>query len=328
MTSPPINHIEIVGGLVALHQRDRQQHAAVLPVPRMTRYSAQVQRLLLQVEEEDGLVYTLPLDVPTHLPDQQALLAILAPGDRIHVHGRVCTEATFDRRFATLDNPDGRPTSQLTVVVAQLRHAGADDVNGSWLQLMGRISVPPTIRRHERATTEEVGRTSLVVEWVEPSRRPGSHQQLVRIDRIPLDIPLAIDGSIKGLRAGNRILVEGRLEPFQRPLRPGTNGFVQHHLAALHAQWQAEATTLSATERGQRERHHLQQLRRLQSEQCVRVRAGYVELLDGQPMTVEDARTAHATFVAQQKQRTRHRTAVPERTAAPNEHSEQDGTPT
>ncbi len=62
-----------------------------------------------------------------------------------------------------------------------------------------------TIRNHEIALDEEIGRTHLVVEWVEPSQRPGSRAHATRVDRIPLDIPLLLQSSPNGLRAGNLV---------------------------------------------------------------------------------------------------------------------------
>ena len=300
------NRIEIVGVVVPEHVRDGSPSTpAATIIPRRTRYMAYQQHLVLQVVEEDGVLYTLPVNVPVHLPEQQAALTTLTYGDRVRVVGHLRTETAFDRRFATRDNPDGRPTSLLVVAVTTLMPAIDADVDGSWLCLTGRISTPPALRRHERTPTDEVARTSLVVESIVPSRRPGSQQHFVRIDRIPLDIPLRIAGSTSALRAGNLVAIEGRLESFQRTLRPHTNAFVKQHLAALEAHWQTTNATVNADERAQREQQQLQHLRRLQTEQRLRVRAGYVALLDGEPMTIDEARTAHATFVDQQKQRRR-----------------------
>ena len=283
-----VNQIEVVGRLVA--HDGRSGPAVVQPHAGAARYHAYGPRLRMQVVEEDDLVYTLPIDLMLGDPAQQALVDTLQVGDRVQIGGRLRAERTFDRRFATAGHPEGRPTMQLTVVVAQLVSAPPDAVDGSWVQLVGRISVPPAIRHHEHLPDEQVARTSLVVEWHEPSRRPGSRFQISRIDRIPLDIPLSVDGSSAALRTGNRVCVEGRLEPFQRPLRPQTNRIVAEHLDELQARWQAEQATLRAAERDQRQRQYLQTLRRLQQEQRLRVRAGYIELLDGQPMTLTEAR--------------------------------------
>jgi hypothetical protein len=302
-SAPPINHIEIVGVLVAGPQRDGQATNPVRAIRPVGRYSAHVHRLLLQIAEEDGALYTLPLDVPAALPEQQTLIDSLQLGDRVRIAGRLRMDTTHDRRFATAANPYGRPTTHLLVAVTDVVLATAYDVDGSWAQLTGRISVPPTIRRHEQARDEDIARTSLVVEWHEPSRRVGSQQWITRIDRFPLDVPLGIADSASALRAGNRVTVEGRLEPFQRMLRPNTNAFVQQHLADLEAQWHANAAALSAAGRAERDRQHLAYLRRIGAEQRLRVRAGYVALRDGHPLSVAEAQVAHRAFVDQQKQR-------------------------
>jgi len=314
--TPPLNHIEVVGRLLAPHGRDGEVGRPVQAVRPASRYSAHVHRLLLHVAEEDGAIYTLPLDVPSALPEHQALLAALQVGDRVRVVGRLRMDTTYDRRFATAANPDGRPTTQLVVAVQHLAAATDADVDGSWAQLTGRISVPPSIRRHEQTSDDDVARTSLVVEWSEPSRRAGSRQQITRIDRVPLDVPLAIAGSTSALRAGNRVAIEGRLEPFQRQVRPDANPVVQQHLTALEAQWQADAATLRVHERTRRERDHLQHLRRLRAEQRLRVRAGYVALLDGTPLSMDEARAAHAVWVTQQHERRARRPPAPSDPAA------------
>ncbi len=311
-SAPPINHIEIVGVLVTGSPRNgKATTGPVHAVRSMGRYSAHVHRLLLQIAEEDGAVYTLPLDVPSALPEHHALLAALHVGDRVRVVGRLRMDSTYDRRFATTANPDGRPTTQVLVAVQHLAAATDADIDGSWAHLVGCISVPPSIRRHEQAPDDAVARTSLVVEWNEPSRRAGSRQQITRIDRVPLDVPLAVTGSDNALRAGNRVRIEGRLEPFQRRLRPDANAVVQQHLATLQTQWQADTATLSPPERTRREREQVQQLRRLQSEQRLRVRAGYIALLDGTPLSVDAAQAAHAAWVTQQQQRRARRSSAP-----------------
>lgn len=83
-----------------------------------------------------------------------------------------------------------------------------------------------TIRTNQIAIDEEIGRTHLVVEWVEPSQRPGSRAHSTRVDHILLDIPLLLETSSNGLRAGNLVTIEGLLEPFRRQLRPEQNLFV------------------------------------------------------------------------------------------------------
>jgi hypothetical protein len=294
------NTIELVGTIVL--QRDRTNDKGVVAVPRTNLQNARMKRLLVQVEEGDGAIYAIPIDVSYSTHKRQALVDELQGGDRVRVRGRLRTEQTFDRRFASDDHPDGRPTRTVNVVVEEIEPAEPDDIDGSWLQLTGRISVVADIRRHEVTIDEEVGRTFLVVQWVEASRRRNSMYQHVRIDRIPLDIPLLIDSSVNGLRAGNVVTVEGRLEPFRRQLRPQTNKFIERFLIDTQQKQQVEYATLNPAARAERERKDRQQLGRLHYEKSVRVRAGYVELHEGSPMSVDAARVARAAFVKHQKE--------------------------
>jgi len=260
-------------------------------------------RLLLHVAEEDGTAYGLNVDVPSHTAEREQLLARLKHGERVRVRGTLRTEPTFDLRFATDENPAGRPTRQMAVVVEQIELADADAVDGTWLKLTGRTSAVADIRDHEYGNDDQVGRTFVVVEWSEPSQRPGSRITHTRSDRIPLDVPLALDGSTKALRGGNLITIEGQLEPFQRYIDPQRNSAVNSYLTSFNDRRHAAYAALSPQERQRQERRDRRTLQNIRYEQSIRVRAGYVELHDGQPMSVEEAQKARDGFVKQRKQR-------------------------
>jgi hypothetical protein len=295
------NRIELVGVIVEQRNRDR----AVVGVTRSTMFRTRFTRLLVEITEEDGALHTMTLNVPLRAdqPEREALLQTLVPGDRIRARGRIHTEQTYDTRFATHADPDGRPSRQLAVTVETLDRATEDDLDGSWLQLTGRISVPPTIRYHEVAVDDEIGRTHIVVEWVEPSQRPGSRAQVSRTDRIPLDVPLLLETSQNALRAGNLVTIEGRLEPFRRQIRPEDDRYAQDFLEAWEQQRQVTYATLSERERKEQERRDENRLRGLRYEKDVRVRAGYVELHVGAPMSVNEARRTRRTYAKKQKRR-------------------------
>ncbi len=304
------NEIAVVGVVLEQHNHDRN----VVGVTRTTVFRTRVTCLLVQVTEEDGAIYAMTLNVPLS-PEHTARAALLEKlqlGARIRARGRLHTEQRFDRRFATADDPDGRPSRQVVVAVDDIANASEDELDGTWLQLTGRISVVATIRNHEIAIDEEIGRTHLVVEWVEPSQRPGSRAHATRVDRIPLDIPLLLESSPNGLRAGNLVTVEGRLEPFRRQLRPAQNRFVQQYLEDFEQKRRGTYALLSDQARAERERRDANKLRSLRYEQDVRVRAGYVDLHEGQPMSVGEARTAHRAYIRQQKARKQAQGAQPD----------------
>lgn len=293
-------HIDVVGA-VQLPQ-DRNGKHRDLRASQGT-FRTRTTRLLLHIEEEDGITYGLNVDVPAHTAEREQIIAHLGHGDRVHVRGRLRTEPAFDVRFATDDNPAGRATRQMTVVVESIELADADAIDGTWLKMTGRTSTVADIREHEYGSDDRVGRTFLVVEWSEPSQRPGSRTTHTRIDRIPLDVPLAIDGCTSALRAGNLITVEGHLEPFSRYIDPKRNSAVNAYLSEFDDRRQAEYATLSPQERRRQERRDRRTLQNIRYEQGVRVRAGYIELHEGQPMSVDEARHARREFVKHQKQR-------------------------
>jgi len=295
------NHIELVGVIIEQRNRDR----AVVGVTRSTMFRTRFTRLLVEVTEEDGALHTMTLNVPLRAdqPERESLLQTLAPGERIRASGRIHSEQTYDTRFATQADPDGRPSRQLAVTVETLGRATEDDLGGSWLQLTGRISVPPTIRYHEVALDDEIGRTHIVVEWVEPSQRPGSRAQITRTDRIPLDVPLLVETSPNALHAGNLVTIEGRLEPFRRQIRPEDDRYAQDFLEEWDRERTATYATLSERERTAQERRDTNRLRGLRYEKDVRVRAGYVDLHVGTPMNVDEARRTRRTYAKKQKRR-------------------------
>jgi len=260
-------------------------------------------RLLLHVAEEDGSAYGLNVDVPSHTAEREQLLARLKHGERVRVRGTLRTEPTFDLRFATDDNPAGRPTRQMAVVVEHIDLADADAIDGTWLKLTGRTSAVADIRDHEYGNDDQVGRTFVVVEWSEPSQRPGSRITHTRSDRIPLDVPLALPGSTNALRGGNLITVEGQLEPFQRYIDPERNSAVNTYLTSFNTRRQTEYAALSPQERQRQERRDRRTLQHIRYEQSLRVRAGYIELHDGEPMNIEEAQEVRAAWVKQRKQR-------------------------
>ncbi len=116
-------------------------------------------------------------------------------------------------------------------------------------------------------------------------------------------MPLALTGSTNALRGGNLITVEGTLEPFQRYIDPKRNRAVEDFFTTFRHKRQAEYATLSPNERRKQERQDQRFLLERQHEQSVRVRAGFVELHDGQPMTVVEAEHARQEFVKSQRQR-------------------------
>jgi hypothetical protein len=294
--------IEVVGA-VQLPQDGKGKHRDLRAS--QGAFRTRTTRLLLHIAEEDGTAYGLNVDVPSHTAEREHLLARLKHGERVRVGGTLRTEPTFDLRFATDENPAGRPTRQMAVVVEQIELADADAIDGTWLRMTGRTSAVADIRDHEYGNDDHVGRTFVVVEWSEPSQRPGSRITHTRSDRIPLDVPLALPGSTKALRAGNLITIEGQLEPFQRYIDPQRNSAVNSYLTSFNDRRHAAYATLSPQERQRQERRDRRTLQHIRYEQSIRVRAGYVELHDGQPMSVEEAQKARDALVKKWKQRKR-----------------------
>jgi hypothetical protein len=138
------NLVEIIGTIAAQRWRGRESIAFTGISPAHARTA----RLALQVTEEDGDAYGIRLVCAQQAPGVAALLAQLQDGDRIRVAGRLGWRATYDLRYATPDDPAGRPVRELLITVLALEQARPDAIDGSWVRAQGTILVPPRLRWH------------------------------------------------------------------------------------------------------------------------------------------------------------------------------------
>ena len=274
------NLVEIIGTVVTQRWRGRDSIA----LSGMSPAHARTARLALQVTEEDGDAYGIRLVCAQQAPGVAALLAQLQDGDRIRVAGRLGWRATYDLRYATPDDPAGRPVRELLITVLALEPALPDALDGSWVRAQGTILVPPRLRWHEVVAGMQVARTSLQVALHQPSLRPGSRCAIVQTETIPVDFPLDLPDVGAALRAGNRVVVEGRLELFRQRINAERAPQVGVAVATLRQALAAELAELADEARSRAERRGAGQVRRLLYEDRLRLRAGYVALLGGAPL--------------------------------------------
>jgi hypothetical protein len=280
------NVVEIVGQVL----RQRQRGQPDIAVTGISPTRAVTTQLVVQVNEEDGDAYGLRLVFPPRASAPADLIAALAEGERLRVRGRLGWRETYDLRFATAEDPLGRPTRELVVTVLAVERAEAAAIDGSWVRLQGTIWVPPQIRRHELAPSLELARTSLQVTVRQPSSRPGSRAEFVQQETIPIDVPLELPGRGAVLRAGNQVVVEGRLERFRQRINLERNPLVGRALAPLKTQMETEVAQLAGEEQRSAARRGARAVRQLVYEDRLRLRAGYVELVAGTPLDdVEEA---------------------------------------
>ncbi len=94
-----------------------------------------------------------------------------------------------------------------------------------------------------------------------------------------------------------------RTPTVQRYIDPQRNSAVNTYLTTFNDRRHAAYATLSPQERRRQERRDRRTLQHIRYEHSLRVRAGYVELHDGQPMRMEEAQLARDAWVKQRKQR-------------------------
>jgi hypothetical protein len=161
------------------------------------------------------------------------------------------------------------------------------------VRVQGTILVPPRLRWHEVVAGMQVARTSLQVALHQPSLRPGSRCAIVQTETIPVDFPLDLPDVGAALRAGNQVLVEGRLELFRQRINPERAPQVGVAVATLRQVLAAELAEVADEARTRAERRGAGQVRRLLYEDRLRLRAGYVALLGGAPLDDLDQVVAH-----------------------------------
>lgn len=269
-------------------------------------------RFLLALHEETGNSHILPVSV-------QGDMATIAPPDvqlqsgmRVKVTGHLSWHTVQDRRYSLPDTPHGWQHSvlQMTAEHLELAPVPEDDaedpyIEGSWVTVRGEVTSTPQIVNHEDNPAEKVARLSLRVQTMKPSRRPGLVYPAT--ERVAVDVATALPGVENALREGNIVEVQGLLQPFTRSV-PQSHPVVQRVLAQKEQEWEArikeaearrtnrdgaplpepvrQRIVNEAREAVAEERHAL-----LQEEQ-VRVRGGLIELIDGEPLALDEARTA------------------------------------
>ena len=278
------NSVEIVGQVMRQQRRGTRGIAfsGVSPTRAVTT------QLSVQVNEEDGEAYGIRLVFPPRSAEQEHLIAGLAEGDRVRVRGRLGWRETYDTRFATADDPLGRPAREMVVTMLQLERADEAAIDGSWVRVKGTVMVPPQIRRHEVSPSLEIARTSVQVSMRQPSSRPGSRAEFVHKETIPVDFPLELPNIGAALRAGNQVLVEGRLERFRQRINPERSALVATALKSLKTQLDTELEQLTGDARDGAARRGARQVRALLYEDRLRLRAGYVALINGELLDAID----------------------------------------
>jgi hypothetical protein len=304
-------------------------------------------RLQLAVHEATGQVKMVPVTIEG---DLRGLIpqAELRVGNRLMVRGYLARTLHRDLRYATPRYPDGYAYQAPGLVVQQIIRASEDDSDETYVRVQGTITDLPRIQPHPTERSLEIASTQIDVAMPLRDRR-GRETYIT--GRVPVYWPTRLNDAEVGLRQGNTVAVVGWIDIGMRPV-PQRNGIIRVALEAQEAQWQADQEHVKPTDRHDQPlpEHILQRKRervgsRIAQERhallhvpVVRIRGGSLELVDGQPLALDEARAldaerlehktsgapgggtgtepAHSTGTGEERQRPRRKAAAPADDAA------------
>ncbi|MGQ9547617.1 MAG: hypothetical protein ACUVSY_19115 [Roseiflexus sp.] len=231
--------------------------------------------------------FRLPIRVMREIPGGE-LLDQAHHGARLLIEGRLEWNKSSD---AAALAP--------TLIADAVRPVTSNDEDGCDVRLCGEVTAPARIRRHPLRPGIAMAHVTLRVQI--PRTRATSRAMLTETVGIPVVIPLNHPNAPALLRPGNRVLVEGLLE--QAPV-PRNGPEVDQTLADLEAMAkQRVAWAMTPEETRAAERDYTR--RRWEATHTVvyRVVAGYVELLNGAPATIREARELRRAELQRRAQR-------------------------
>jgi len=231
--------------------------------------------------------FRLPIRVTREISGRE-LLDPAHHGARLLVEGRLEWNTSPDN---ALPSP--------TLIADAVRSVIPDDEDGCDIHICGAVTGPARIGRHPLRTSVALAHVTLRVQI--PRGRAGSRAVLTETVRIPVIIPINHPGTPALLRPGNRVVIEGMLE---QALLPRSGPEVEQALADLEAAAsQRAAWVMTPEEARAAERDHAR--RRWEATHTVihRVVAGYVELLNGAPATIREARELRRAAMQRRAQR-------------------------
>lgn len=260
--------------------RYRALAAGVLNFPR-NRANDRNRLPQLQMVGPLGGNFGLPIRLTRQAPGYE-LLDPAAHGARLRIEGSLEWSAAA-----------GEISPLPALLVDSVRMVTAAEEDGCDIWLYGEVIAPPRISRHPLRTSVALAQVAVRVQF--PRTRHNSRVTLTETVRIPLAIPLNHAEAPALFRPGNRVAVEGMLE--RAPLlKSGPE--VEQALAELDAATRARLASISdpadirAVERAAERRRW-----DLTHQASSRVVAGFVQLLEGAPATIREARALRRAAV-------------------------------
>lgn len=314
----PVNKVIVIGMLDTMLVRDRdarrstENRANMVAVTRKegrTRgRGGRWENLTLQVRSPYGGMFAMPIEIEPDVLGAELLHS--APAETmLAIEGTLQLKQTFDGRYAS-DRVDfrgrtdrGRPTRELQLLVSCVREPNEQERRASsavWL--VGEIAEPPQISRHPDLPSIQLAGTILRVAFARPADFPGVPATIQDMVEVNVSIPTTHENAEKLYRQGNAVRVIGQLDC--RMEYQGGEA-VRTKLAEIDTEWVERKTQLAdkpaelrhaeATYRRVRERY--------EAAPRLFVLAGYVELVEGEPMMLDETFQARRDFVQNRRRK-------------------------
>lgn len=294
------NRVILVGTLVNLGRGDKKEAS----IERRNNLGATITTFTLELSSPFGDAFTIPLEAIAQTAGKE-LLTRSQIGQALVVEGTIRRRVTNDRRTAVADNDIGARTVETQITVAQIRLPREDEPLGySAVWLEGKVLTPPRIGNHRALRDVQMARVIVQVTLKRPSPYPGSKAMITEQMEVMVALPTEAEAGADALyQPGNVVRIEGQLDMTRIPQ---TNMLVQGKLDALEQTWKAQRAVLEAATPQLQEqdrqvqtalRRYRNQRANLQETPLMTVVAGYVELVQGQMLTVEQVTEAERAGV-------------------------------
>jgi hypothetical protein len=274
---------------------------------------------------------------------------LLVDGQRIAILGPLGMEEFYDQRFQRDAYDAGRRTWDIRIDVLGVQEVGDAVPDLAWVQLEGEVVDRPRVYGRQygdrRTLVERYAGVTLRYREV----LAASFGRAVRpvVKSVPVEVLITADDELIPnsdalLRPGNKVRIEGRLSPstFRLPRAALEDETVQAALERTRTQFETRNATLMERAETRRqegsgresrapqavtgarqqpmngealERQIARAQQRLLTGRRVRVEVGYVELLHGTPVTIEERQR----LIAENEERRRARPATRQQPATP-----------
>ncbi len=298
-SSPATNYVLVIGTLDTIRDRGK----AVITRAQRNDRRGKMEHLAIQVRSPYGGTFLLPLDIDPSVKGHE-ILRTAQEGVPIALDGEIQLIKRFDRRYATSLEDAGREVREMHLHVLGIRTPEPDEIYGtSAVWLTGIVAEPPRFMRHPELPDIQLAITVLDVTVHRPSPMAGSRAITTERMRVRVAIPVDHADAAVLYRPGNHLRIEGQVDCM---IETQGGAAVDAQIDTLRRAWegqQAELAESSDQDRRLAERAYRRARIGFLSAPRVQVLAGFAELLDGAPATMDEAYALRREYIQQVRAR-------------------------